>query len=312
MAGIVMLAGCKGEKGVDETALLIEKGVAYFSEGTKNIVADTLNVRLTDADATNDPYIIDFRKAADYVYKHIKGAVNVPITGLAAHLSSLPTDKQIVCYCYTGQTASQATAYLNMLGYDASNLKWGMCSWTCDTSVTHGKWEKLTPNGEQLETTANAATEEHSLPTISTGSEDADDIVEAAGENYFAGKTKNIKADSLFTFLLNDGDPSNDPFIVCLRTGTAYDAGHIPGAVNFTYKDLVEEINLQHLPTDRDIVVACYTGQTASQVVCYLRMLEYRAYNLLFGINSISDNDAITDKKEFSVPDSTQDFPMEP
>jgi rhodanese-related sulfurtransferase len=312
MVAIVMLAGCKGQKGTDETALLIEKGVAYFSEGTKNIVADTLNVRLTDADATNDPYIIDFRKATDYAYKHIKGAVNVSITNLAAHLSSLPADKKIVCYCYTGQTASQATAYLNMLGYDASNLKWGMCSWTCDTSVTHGKWENLIPNSEQLEITANVAVDKHVLSTVSTGCDDADDIVEAAGANYFAEKTKNIKADSLFTFLLNDGDSGNDPFIICLRKATPYGAGHIPGAVNFTYKDLVQEINLQYLPTDQDIVVACYTGQTASQVVCYLRMLGYPAYNLLFGINSISDNDAITENKEFSVPDSAQDFPMEP
>jgi len=41
------------------------------------------------------------------------------------NLEKLNPDKQIVVYCYTGRTASQATAILNILGYDARNLLCG-------------------------------------------------------------------------------------------------------------------------------------------------------------------------------------------
>jgi len=40
-----------------------------------------------------------------------------------------------VVYCYTGHTGSQTTALLNLLGYDATNLLFGMCSWTNNTEV---------------------------------------------------------------------------------------------------------------------------------------------------------------------------------
>ena len=50
-------------------------------------------------------------------------------------LITVPPDKPIVVYCYTGQTASQVTSALNMLGYDASNLLFGMQGWTMDKDV---------------------------------------------------------------------------------------------------------------------------------------------------------------------------------
>ena len=46
-----------------------------------------------------------------------------------------PTTSRIVVYCYTGQTASQVTSALNMLGYDASNMLFGMQAWTMDKDV---------------------------------------------------------------------------------------------------------------------------------------------------------------------------------
>jgi rhodanese-related sulfurtransferase len=45
---------------------------------------------------------------------------------LAAFKAELPKDKKIVVYCYTGQTAGQATAALRMMGYDAVSLNGGM------------------------------------------------------------------------------------------------------------------------------------------------------------------------------------------
>jgi rhodanese-related sulfurtransferase len=43
-------------------------------------------------------------------------------------LAELPKDKKIIVYCYSGQTASQTTAILRLLGYEAYNMAFGMGS----------------------------------------------------------------------------------------------------------------------------------------------------------------------------------------
>ena len=44
---------------------------------------------------------------------------------LSADLKTLPTDKAVVIYCYTGQNSAFLTAYLRVLGYDAKSLLYG-------------------------------------------------------------------------------------------------------------------------------------------------------------------------------------------
>jgi len=110
---------------------------AYASSGTKNIKAADLLALITDADDTNDPQIVSIRAASIYEVGHIPGAINIPFKDIAKveNLVKLDPSRQIVVYCYTGRTASQATSILNTLGYDAYNLLWGMTGWTSDPDV---------------------------------------------------------------------------------------------------------------------------------------------------------------------------------
>ena len=93
----------------------------YFSEGTKMINAADLFENLNDGDPDNDPYIISLRSTEDYAKGHVPGAVHMDIKTLFTddNLTTIPQDKDVVAVCYTGQTAGQATAALNMLGYEA-------------------------------------------------------------------------------------------------------------------------------------------------------------------------------------------------
>lgn len=71
--------------------------------------------------------ILSVRKAEDFTKGHIEGAVNIPWgKGMEQQFSTLPKDKKIVVYCYTGQTAGQTVAGLRLLGYDAVSLNGGM------------------------------------------------------------------------------------------------------------------------------------------------------------------------------------------
>ena len=120
-----------GENGIGKSTLL--EAVMYKYERRNEDLQGMLN----DGDESNDPYIISVRSAEDYAKGHIPGAVNYdPKTMFTPEvLATIPTDKPIVVYCYTGQTASQVVSSLNLLGYDASNLVHGMSMWSSDPNV---------------------------------------------------------------------------------------------------------------------------------------------------------------------------------
>lgn len=76
----------------------------------------------------NSFYIVNYVNEENHNFGHIKGAVRYqPNTSLssASNLYSLPTNKNILVNCETGFSAAYAVAYLNILGYKASNLAYG-------------------------------------------------------------------------------------------------------------------------------------------------------------------------------------------
>jgi hypothetical protein len=100
--------------------------------------------------------------------------VNIPTSELfiAANLAKLPPDKQIVVYCYTGQTASQVTSALRVLGYDAYNMTFGMQAWTMDTEVRAKFWNPETHSfGYAYEGTAPGATAGEAVATETAATE---------------------------------------------------------------------------------------------------------------------------------------------
>lgn len=59
-------------------------------------------------------------------YGHIDGAYRImPLSLTVGEMNNLDPSKKIVTYCWTGQTSSMITAYLNVIGYDAVSLKFG-------------------------------------------------------------------------------------------------------------------------------------------------------------------------------------------
>jgi sulfur-carrier protein adenylyltransferase/sulfurtransferase len=252
----------------------------YFSGGTKNIKAADLYANLNDGDTSNDPFLVDIRAPADYANGHIPGTINIVGTTLfnPENLAKLPKDRAIVLNCYSGQTASQTTAALRMMGYDAYNLLYAVPSWGTNEKVTYPF--KAEQSGNYKASTEAAQLEGNFAAPAPLG-----DTVEAAAQAYFPGGFKAIKAADLFANL-NDGDTSNDPVILDTRSAEDYALGHIPGAVNVSPKTLFNPENLAMLPADKQIVSYCYSGQTASQVTAALRLLGYDAYNLQFGMPS--------------------------
>ena len=81
--------------------------------------------KLVDSKDTNI-YILDIRDNKDFVKGHIQGAQNIPFKQIGGSLEKLPKDKEIIVYCYTGQTGGQTTSLLNVAGFKARSLNGGM------------------------------------------------------------------------------------------------------------------------------------------------------------------------------------------
>jgi rhodanese-related sulfurtransferase len=290
---------------------------AYFSSDPPATIAaaDVFDL-LNDGDDTNDPYVISVRSAADYAIGHVPGAVNIPWRNVALEgaLADVPTDKQVVVYCYTGHTGAAATTFLNAAGYDAVNMKWGIMSWTRDATVrVAAPFDDATDAHDYpVETTINTADSTNTLPTLDvTDSTDDAEIIRAAGDAYLSsGAAPTIAAADLFD-LINDGDDTNDPFIISVRSATDYAIGHIPGAINIPWKTIAQVDNLKKIPTDRPIVVYCYTGHTGGLATMALDILGYDAKNLKWGIMSWTRDATVRVAAPFNDETDSHDYPVE-
>jgi len=279
----------------------------------KPISAQTLFDNMNDGDATNDYFILSVRSAETYAIGHIPGAINVYWKDVAkeANLALLPTDQPIAIYCYTGHTGQTATTALINLGYEAVNLKFGFMSWTQDgpARVQNPFIEEVDGHDFATETTINTAGE-YELPDPEwLDSQDADEIMQAAAEYVLSNIAPVTKAQDLFDNL-NDGNTSNDPQILSVRSAETYALGHIPGAINVYWKDVAKIENLKKIDPTRQVVVYCYTGHTQMIAAAALNMLGYDAISMKFGMMSWTKDATIRVQTPFTEGVDSKDFPF--
>ncbi len=318
---------------VDEFALVADIGDDYFipykrpDGGSVNTDAAAVYATMIDADLTNDYFIVDWRSSAHYANGHIEGAVNMALADLVDNLAQFPTDKVILNVCYSGQTASTATSVLNMLGmelgYNAINLKFGMHGWTYQ-----GNSDLLgttTPNYPMeddwvpvFEVTNNARPAATTPPEFDTGERQAVEILKARADAYLKGQMNQmgtgwnkISDDTLWDIMFVD-NTQNEWFIVNYFPAANYDAGHVPGAVRYQPNaDLASDSFLKTLPTDKKILVYCWTGQTSAQVTAYLNILGYETYSLLYGVQDLCYTvDTINDHAFTPITDPMEAYPV--
>lgn len=115
-----------------------------------------------------------------------------------------------------------------------------------------------------------------------TGGEEA---LKQAGLQYFSqlsSENRNLLDARTLDQLISTN--SDDLYILDIRNKEDFDAGHIQGANNTWWFDVGEK--LEELPVDKRIVVVCYSGQSAGQVVGVLRVLGFDAVALTGGMNN--------------------------
>jgi rhodanese-related sulfurtransferase len=105
----------------DGAAMLKERVQLMLTNGFKS-------VKNTDVlDNPGNYFINNYWAQADVDhYGHISNAYRImPLTIANGEMKNLDPSKTIVTYCWTGQTSSMVTAYLNVIGYNALSLSFG-------------------------------------------------------------------------------------------------------------------------------------------------------------------------------------------
>lgn len=316
----IVLAGCDANPAdnakVDQFEVVRAAFDASLSADPPAVItADAVFDSINDGDDSTTPFVVSVRSAEHYAIGHVPGCVNIPwrTVGDEGALVTVPNDQQIVVYCYTGHTGAAATACMNVLGYNVVNMKYGMTAWTRDEEVRAASPYNEDTGSDFPTVTTAAVADQHALPELDvTASEVESEIVRAAVAAYLGNdEGPVITAEDLFD-ILNDGDETNDPFIISVRAPEAYAAGHIEGAINIPWKTIAQVENLEKIPSDRDIVVYCYTGHTGGLATTVLNVLGYSAKNMKFGMVAWSKDADVRATAAFDDAVDAHDYPLEP
>ncbi|HAP34979.1 MAG TPA: hypothetical protein DCQ28_03200 [Bacteroidetes bacterium] len=279
---------------IDEATELVKyveaNGDYIYSGASFVMTAATYKTEVT-ADPTKI-YTIDIRSAADYTTKHLKGAVNVTIPNLLTHVKTInfANYKNVVVTCYSGQSAAYSISLVRSVLPIANanklvSLKWGMTSIDSQFATTTWLTKMLNPRATSFVVTdPPTKPAKGNLPTLATGKKTGKEILEARVDALLAaGYTIGIGDATVYTALTNY-------FIINYWPVAAYkDPGHIEGAYNYdpASKPFKLDSTLKTLPTDKPVVLYCYTGQTSAYVGAYLKLIGYDAKSISYGGNSM-------------------------
>ncbi|MBS4032523.1 MAG: rhodanese-like domain-containing protein [Clostridiales bacterium] len=258
---------------LDPQQVLLDAAKAYFPKvADSNNIIPSEDVKDMLESNPDSVLIIDIRSAEDFEAGHIPGAVHSPWANVGEIMDRIPRNKPVVVACYSGQTAGQTIGALRAAGFDnVKSLFYGIkLGWT-------GK------SGFELEGTGMVAAAD--LPVVSAPTSEEEEILWQAAKDYFpkvatsAEGNKIIPGADLYAALQDN--PSSF-HVIDIRSAEHFAEGHIEHSVHSPWSKFGDL--LEGLPTNRPIVVACYSGQTAGQTVGILRMMGYDAYSLFYGV----------------------------
>ena len=123
---------------LDPAAILVERVEATIAGGFKKVNGHGEGSVMA---APSNYQIVNFWPATDFVtFGHFDGALQMQPISLADDVTkAIDPSMETAIYCYTGQTSSMATFWLNVLGYDAVSILFGVNTLNYDELYDAGK-----------------------------------------------------------------------------------------------------------------------------------------------------------------------------
>ena len=127
---LTMLAGTAVACGGAATTTAPDPVVAVDS-ATELDLADTVDVQtVASVKDREDVVVLDVREQWEYDEGHIPGVTLIPMGEVANRLAEIPTDKEVIVTCRSGNRSGQITDFLRQQGYDnVHNMDGGILAW---------------------------------------------------------------------------------------------------------------------------------------------------------------------------------------
>ncbi|HEY5997133.1 MAG TPA: rhodanese-like domain-containing protein, partial [Candidatus Deferrimicrobiaceae bacterium] len=122
--------------------------------GDRNLFIDRSEVYAKAVQEHDPGYVlVSLQRPEDYADGHVPGAIDIPPADLAKpeSLGRLPRDRKIVLACYIGHWGGSAALFLNQLGYEAYDMRFGTLGWNDGTEGLGGAKEYLQSLGKSLD-----------------------------------------------------------------------------------------------------------------------------------------------------------------
>ena len=110
-------------------------GAAATPAPATNIDVSSLPVNINVQTAASvqgrdDVILIDVREQSEYDAGHIPGITLVPMSDIQNRLDEIPTDKEVIVTCRSGNRSGQVTDFLRQNGFDnVHNMQGGILAW---------------------------------------------------------------------------------------------------------------------------------------------------------------------------------------
>lgn len=230
--------------------------------------------------------VIDLRMEEDYNEGHIEHSINIrPAKVLDFFKNSIDPQsfKKIVFVTSNGFVASYVTAITRMLGFDNTfALRFGLSSW--DRAIA-GKFWLANINDDfinRLDFEPHPKNKPGNLPALTLSGNSGLEIAWERAAQLLENFTPEylVTAEDVF-------EHHDDYYIINYWPEDKYlKNGHIPGAVQYEPENSFRKNgDLTTIPTDKTVVVYCYSGQHSNFMVAYFHMLGYDVKSLAYGAN---------------------------
>ena len=120
----LVLAACGGS---DTAAPVAEQG----AESAALDLAPEVDVHtVAQVKDRDDVYLLDVREQWEYDEGHIPGVTLLPLGEVPTRMSEIPTDKEVIVTCRSGNRSGQAVDFLRQNGFDnVHNMQGGIVAW---------------------------------------------------------------------------------------------------------------------------------------------------------------------------------------
>jgi rhodanese-related sulfurtransferase len=127
-----LLAGCSGSSTATPTT-----PATSAAPGAGVALPDEIDVAAAARERDAGAFILDVREPDEWAAGHIPGATLVPLGQLAARAGEVPTDRDVVVVCRSGNRSAQGRDILRAAGLtQVTSMAGGMKAWTAAGNPT--------------------------------------------------------------------------------------------------------------------------------------------------------------------------------